>query len=187
MGTYVKEVQVLQEQLMEAVLESLGLNADYLKKEIEGGSQVAAVNCYPPCPEPELALGMPPHSDFGSLTILLQSCPGLQIMDHNKNWLSVPIVEGALIVQVGDQIEVMSNGKYKSVVHRVTLAKEKNRLSIACLHSLALDKKMGPAPKLVDEQHPKSYKFFSFKEFLDFISSNDFTKGRFIDTLKINP
>jgi isopenicillin N synthase-like dioxygenase len=110
-------------------------------------------------------------------------------MDHqNNNGLSVPLVEDALIVQFGDQMEVMSNGQYKSVVHRVTVSSEKKRFSIASLHSLGcLEKKMGPAKKLVDQKHPASYKEFSFKDFMDYFSNNDIMTGpRFIDTLKKN-
>ncbi|XP_002526463.2 flavanone 3-dioxygenase 3 [Ricinus communis] len=187
MGNYATALQNLQKQLMEVVLESLGLNPNYLRNEIKEGSHVMAINCYPACPEPELALGMPPHSDYGSLTILLQSCTGLQIMDQNKNWFSVPVTEGALIVQLGDQLEVLSNGKYKSVVHRATVTSDKRRISIASLHSLAIKEKMAPAAELVDKQHPALYKEFSFEDFLDFISNNDILQGRFLDTLKKNP
>ena len=89
MGSYADAMHTLQKQLMEVVLESLGLNANYLHEDIEEGSQVLAVNCYPPCPEPDLALGMPPHTDYGTLTILNQSHQGLEIMDHDKKWHSV--------------------------------------------------------------------------------------------------
>ncbi|WCJ23028.1 2-oxoglutarate (2OG) and Fe(II)-dependent oxygenase superfamily protein [Euphorbia peplus] len=130
---------------------------------------------------------MPPHSDYGSLTVLLQSCPGLQIMDKKNNWFSVPETEGALIIQLGDQLEVISNGQYKSVIHRVTVSSEKKRFSIAGLHSLALNKKVKPARELVDEQNPDSYKEFSFRDFLDFISGNDIRQARFINTLKREP
>ncbi|KAG5555821.1 hypothetical protein RHGRI_006462 [Rhododendron griersonianum] len=188
MGNYVKAVRALQKQLMEAVLQSLGLKADYLHEDFEKGSQVMVVNCYPACPEPDLALGMPPHSDYGSLTILIQSQPGLQIMDKNNNWRPVPLIEGALVVQVGDQMEVMSNGRYKSVLHRATLNKERTRISIASLHSLALEKKVRPAPELIDDEHPLAYNEGSLKSFLDHISGNDFRKkGRYIDTLKRSP
>lgn len=187
MGKYTKALHTLQEELMGAIMESLGLNPKYLHGEIKEGSQVVTVNCYPACPQPQLALGMPPHSDYGSLTILLQSCAGLQLMDNNKNWFPAPVIKGALIVQLGDQLEVLSNGQYKSVIHRVTVSSEKKRFSIASLHSLALNKKIRPAKELVDEQHPESYKGFSFREFLDYISGTDILQGRFLDTLKRKP
>ncbi|KAF7147273.1 hypothetical protein RHSIM_Rhsim03G0034100 [Rhododendron simsii] len=188
MGNYAEAVRALQKQLMEAVLQSLGLKADYLHEDFEKGSQVMAVNCYPACPEPDLALGMPPHSDYGSLTILIQSQPGLQIMDKNNNWRPVPLIEGALVVQVGDQMEVMSNGRYNSVLHRATLNKERTRISIASIHSLALEKKVGPAPELIDDEHPLAYNEGSLKSFLDHISGNDVRKkSRYIDTLKRSP
>ncbi|KAG5008135.1 hypothetical protein JHK82_026068 [Glycine max] len=91
----------------------------------------------------------------------------------------------ALVVQLGDQMEVMSNGQYKSVIHRATVNGDDKRFSIVSLHSFAMDRKMGPALELVNDQHPKSYKEFCFREFLDFISGNDITKGRFLDTLKM--
>lgn len=184
MGRYAEATHVLHKQLIEAILESLGLEKNYLQEEIEEGSQVMAVNCYPACPEPELALGMPPHSDFSSLTILLQSSQGLQIMDCNSKWVCVPYIEDALIVQLGDQVEVMSNGVYKSVVHRVTVNRDIKRLSFASLHSLPTDMKISPAPQLVDGDKPAAYGEYSFQDFLDYISSNDLTQQRFIDTLK---
>lgn len=177
-------VQALQVQIMHIILKSLGLNRNKLDAEMENGAQVIAVNCYPACPQPELALGMPPHSDYGSLTILLQSNPGLQIIDKDNQWVPVPLHEGALIVHLGDQMEVMSNGIYKSVVHRAIVSSDTKRLSIASLHSLGLQKKIGPMQDLVGEDRPASYGEFSFGDFLEFLSRNDVTKGRFIDTLK---
>lgn len=91
------------------------------------------------------------------------------------------------MVQVGDQMEVLSNGQYKSVIHRATVNGDEKRFSIASLHSFAMETKMGPVVELVNEKNPKSYKEFSFGEFLDFISSNDVGKGRFLDTLKMKP
>lgn len=180
-------MHVFNTKLIEVVFESLGLRSDYLQEDIEQGSQVIAVNCYPACPEPNLTLGLPPHSDYGLLTIILQNQQGLEIMDSNEKWQSVPVIKEALVVQLGDQMEVLSNGRYKSVVHRAIVNSEKKRLSIASLHSLAIDRKVIPAPELVDEQHPLSYKAGSFEDFLHFISDNDILEGRYIDTLRQNP
>ncbi|XP_049384290.1 flavanone 3-dioxygenase 3-like [Solanum stenotomum] len=186
MGNYTVAAQKLQEELMEVIFESLELNSNYLHEDIAEGSQVMAVNCYPACPEPDLTLGLPPHTDYGMLTIILQNHLGLQIMDRDEKWHSVPLIEGALIVQLGDQMEVLSNGRYKSVLHRATVNSEKKRISIASLHSLALGKKVRPASELVNEQHILSYKEGSFSDFLDFISGEDIVEAKYIDKLKIN-
>ncbi|XP_060218997.1 flavanone 3-dioxygenase 3-like [Lycium barbarum] len=187
MGNYTKAAQKLQEELMEVIFESLGLNPNYLHEDIAEGSQVMAVNCYPACPEPALTLGLPPHTDYALISIILQNHQGLQIMDRDEKWHPVPFIEGALIVQMGDHMEVLSNGRYKGVVHRATVNSEKKRLSIASLHSLALGKKVRPAPALVDEQHILSYKEGGFSDFLDFISGEDIVEAKYIDKLKINP
>ena len=96
-------------ELVEAVLEALGLDTEastVFIEEFKDGSQVMAVNFFPPCPEPELTLGMPPHSDFGFLTLLLQDgVKGLQIQ-HKGCWLDVDPLPGALVVNVGDHLEV---------------------------------------------------------------------------------
>ncbi|KAH6789615.1 2-oxoglutarate and oxygenase superfamily protein [Perilla frutescens var. frutescens] len=186
MGNYAEAVHLLHTKLMQVVFESLGLRSDYLQKGIEQGSQVIAVNCYPACPEPNLALGLPRHSDYGLLTILLQNQQGLEVTDNNEKWQPVQVIKEALVVQLGDQMEVLSNGRYKSVVHRATVNSERRRLSIASLHSLAMNRKVTPAPELVDERHPLSYKEGSFGDFLNFLSDNDILEGRYIDTLKQN-
>ncbi|CAA0834526.1 KAR-UP oxidoreductase 1 [Striga hermonthica] len=187
MGEYAKAVQELSVKIMEAITESLGLGSSYLSTELNQGMQVIAVNCYPPCPEPELSLGLPPHSDYSCLTILNQDSFGLEILDfEDEAWKGIPVIPGALQVNVGDHLEILSNGKYKSVVHRATLNSGKQRISIASLHSLGMDVKIGVAKELVDEHHPNGYKESSFRDFLDFISRNDLGKGcSYHDTIKI--
>ncbi|OMO52248.1 Oxoglutarate/iron-dependent dioxygenase [Corchorus olitorius] len=175
-------------ELMRKITESLGLGPNYLGEKMEDGMQVMAVNCYPPCPEPDIALGLPPHSDYTCLTIVLQNAPGLEILDTNDaQWKIVPHHRGVLQVQIGDHFEVLSNGLCKSVVHRAILNSERTRISIASLHSLGIDDKVGPAEELVDEQHPKKYKESSFRDFLDFLASNDIGAGKisFNESLKL--
>lgn len=57
-------------------------------------------------------------------------------------WKPVPKIDGALQVLVGDHIEVLSNGLYKSLVHGAVLNSERTRISIASLHSLGMDENM---------------------------------------------
>ncbi|GAB2288823.1 hypothetical protein Dimus_023134 [Dionaea muscipula] len=188
MGEYSAQVMNLAIELMEAITESLGLGPNYLGKEMEEGMQVITLNCYPPCPDPRLALGFPPDSDYNCFTILLQSSQGLEIKDFlDREWKVVPhLVDGSLQVHIGDHLEVLSNGIYRSLIHRATLNSEKNRISIAGLHSLGLEKKMVTAAELVDDQHPRGYRGSSFKDFLNFLATVDGSEGKsFLDSLKI--
>ena len=102
--------------LMEAILESLGLKVEESMTRdderdssinFEEGSQLIVVNCYPSCPEPELTLGIPPHSDYGLLTLLLQDAQveGLQIQ-HEGRWVTVKPLLNSFVVNVGDHLEV---------------------------------------------------------------------------------
>lgn len=99
---------------MESILESLGIvedNQEEVKdnilKELEDGSQLMAVNFYPPCPQPDLTLGMPPHSDYGFLTLLLQDdVEGLQIQ-FQEQWFTVQPINNAFVVNIGDHLEVI--------------------------------------------------------------------------------
>lgn len=56
-----------------------------------------AVNFYPTCPQPSLALGLPPHSEYSILTVVLQSSLGLEILDsEDEEWRVVPQIYGTL-------------------------------------------------------------------------------------------
>lgn len=77
-----------------------------LLNEFEKGSQLMVMNCYPQCPEPELTLGMPPHSDYGFLTLLLQDqVEGLQI-HYQQKWVTVQPLPNSFVVNIGDHLEV---------------------------------------------------------------------------------
>lgn len=188
MGKYCTEVRKLALEVMGVIIESLGIGPTYLTNKMEDGMQVIVVNCYPPFPKPGMALGLPPHSDYTCLTIVLQNSMGLEIMDKGDGkWRVVQELHGALEVHVRDHLEVLSNGLYKSVLHRATLNSERTRISIASLHSLGMDEKVGTAKELVDDQHPIKYEESTFRDFLNFLSKNDIAEGKcFIKTLKIN-
>lgn len=96
---------------MDGIFESLGLkdtdgDDNVEEMEFENGNQLMVFNCYPPCPQPELTLGMPPHSDYGFLTLLLQDdVPGLQIL-HQDSWVTVEPIPNSFVVNLGDHLEV---------------------------------------------------------------------------------
>jgi len=63
-------------------------------------------NFYPPCPKPELTMGLPAHTDHGLLTLLLQNqFSGLQIQ-HKGKWIPVNPLPNSFLVNTGDHLEV---------------------------------------------------------------------------------
>ncbi|XP_059071733.1 anthocyanin synthase [Cryptomeria japonica] len=167
MDEYSREVYKLSELLMQALSTGLGLKDENSLNEAVGGDKKeihSRINYYPPCPQPELVLGLSPHSDPNVVTFLLHDeTPGLQIR-KDGNWVDVQSVPGALIVNIGDAMEIISNGKYKSIEHRSLVHKERARMSWAlfcCPHD---EVNLSPLPTLIEKDHPPVYQDLRDKE-----------------------
>lgn len=107
---YSAELVKLCKILMRALSIALGLEAERLQEEFGSEDEIdmhLRVNYYPKCPQPDLTLGLSSHSDPGGLTVLLadECVAGLQVTKDGK-WVTVKPAPNALIVNVGDQIQV---------------------------------------------------------------------------------
>ncbi|CAL5014135.1 unnamed protein product [Urochloa decumbens] len=177
-------------ELMEAALQALGIGGGGMLGDLAtSASQMMTVNCYPACPQPELTLGMPAHSDYGLFTLVLQDkVEGLQVM-HAGRWLTVQPVPGSFVVNVGDHLEIYSNGLYKSVLHRVRVNSTRPRISVASFHSLPAERVVGPAPELVDEAagKPPRYMDTDFATFLAYLASADGKDKTFLQSRMLHP
>nr|ARQ79445.1 flavanone 3-hydroxylase [Nelumbo nucifera] len=164
---YTKEVLKLTDKLLELLSRGLGLEEKTLRSSL-GGEEMEIemkINLYPPCPQPELALGVEPHTDTSALTILFSNnVPGLQVW-KDGNWVAVGHIPNAVFIHVGDQIEVLSNRKYKSVLHRSVVNKDQVRMSWAVFCVPPLDAVIGPLPTLVDDQNPPNYSTKTYQEY----------------------
>ncbi|XVE85163.1 hypothetical protein DITRI_Ditri17bG0069400 [Diplodiscus trichospermus] len=112
---YATEIGVLMKRLLSLISQGLGLEKDCLERKLgEKPLLRAQGNYYPPCPNPELTLGLNVHTDLGALTIVRQSegVTGLQVMKDGK-WVAVEPIPNAFVINLGDQIQVLSNGRYK--------------------------------------------------------------------------
>ncbi|GAB2271621.1 hypothetical protein Dimus_006451 [Dionaea muscipula] len=117
--------------IMELLGMSLGVGRRHFRRYFEGNDSILRINYYPPCQRPDLTLGTGPHCDPTSLTILHQDhVGGLQVLVDGR-WYSILPNSGAFVVNIGDTFMALSNGIYKSCVHRAVVNKESARKSVA--------------------------------------------------------
>ncbi|MBA0868797.1 hypothetical protein Goshw_018923 [Gossypium schwendimanii] len=131
---YSGELKHLAMKLLEHMGKALGMDPNDMRVLFEEGLQAMRMNYYPPCPQPEVAIGLSAHSDPVGLTILLQinEMEGLQVKKSGV-WVPIRPLENAFVVNIGDIMEIVSNGVYPSIEHRATVNSVKERLSIALL------------------------------------------------------
>ncbi|KAL3511827.1 hypothetical protein ACH5RR_024544 [Cinchona calisaya] len=173
---YQREMQKLAGKLMWLILGSLGITEEDAKwagpnEAFEGGSAALQLNSYPACPEPDRAMGLAAHTDSTILTILHQNnTSGLQVLRDGtgtgSGWVTVPPLPGALVVNIGDLLHILSNGLYPSVLHRAVVNRTRHRLSIAYLYGPPSSVKISPHRKLVDQGHPPLYRPVTWSEYL---------------------
>ncbi|KAK6930131.1 Non-hem dioxygenase N-terminal domain [Dillenia turbinata] len=163
---YSREIRKLCKSLLKYIAISLSLKEDILEEIFDVAVQAVRMNYYPPCPRPDLVLGLSPYSDGSALTVLQQgqgSSVGLQILKNN-NWVPVQPIPNAPVINIGDTLEVLTNGKYQSVEHRAVTHMEKDRLSIVTFYAPSYEIELGPLPELVDETMPCKYRRYNHGE-----------------------
>ena len=76
-----------------------------------------------------------PHTDWGTLTLLFNETPGLEVRDPGNSWHDVPVIPGGIVVNIGDALSFWTGRKLKSTMHRISWEKvpfDQDRYSIPC-------------------------------------------------------
>ncbi|GAV79604.1 2OG-FeII_Oxy domain-containing protein/DIOX_N domain-containing protein [Cephalotus follicularis] len=168
---YARQLRSLATKILSVLSIGLGLDEGRLEKEVGGIEELLLqmkINYYPKCPQPELALGVEAHTDVSALTFILHNMvPGLQLFYKGK-WVTAKCVPNSIIMHIGDTIEILSNGKYKSILHRGLVNKEKVRISWAVFCEPPKEKIiLKPLPETVSETEPPLFPPRTFSQHIE--------------------
>ncbi|KAJ4718478.1 2-oxoglutarate (2OG) and Fe(II)-dependent oxygenase superfamily protein [Melia azedarach] len=162
---YSLKIKMVTEITSKAMAKSLNLEENcFLTQFGERAQYQARFNYYARCHRPDLVLGLKPHSDGTGYTIILQDEDGLQVL-KDEQWFTVPKISEALLVLMGDQMEIMTNGIFKSPVHRVVTSSEKERISVIVFYTPEVNKEIRPEDGLINEERPRLFK--NVKDYAD--------------------
>ncbi|KAK7319166.1 hypothetical protein RJT34_03884 [Clitoria ternatea] len=185
---YCAELENLAKQILDQMATSLAIDPMEIRELYGVGEQSLRMNYYPPCPQPDHVIGLNPHSDGGGLTILLQAneVEGLQIRKDGL-WIPVKPLPNAFIINLGDMLEMITNGIYQSIEHRATVNLEKERLSIATFYSPSYNGIIGPAPSLITPETPAAFNKISPGDYFKGYLAQELRGKSFLNSIRIHP
>ncbi|KAK1606361.1 hypothetical protein QYE76_030034 [Lolium multiflorum] len=163
-------------RVLELMAEGLGLDRGALRRmvagkdgEESGAGEMVRVNHYPACPLASGVTGFGEHTDPQIVSVLRSNrTGGLQIMLRDGRWVPVAPDPDSLFVNVGDSLQVLTNGRFHSVKHRVAApeAGKLARLSVIYFGGPAASQRIAPLPELLKEGEESLYKDFTWGEYM---------------------
>jgi isopenicillin N synthase-like dioxygenase len=131
MLAYYAAVWGLGVALMRPVAQDLGLHRQFFDMDFDAPMATLRLLHYPTSSGQTNEIGAGAHTDYGALTLLLtDGAPGLQVRPRGADWMDVPHVPGAFVVNIGDCLMRWTNDIYVSTPHRV-LPPPRQRQSVA--------------------------------------------------------
>ncbi|CAM8940151.1 hypothetical protein QQ045_000308 [Rhodiola kirilowii] len=182
---YVREMKRVAKEVLEMVALGLKLERNALSKLVhnEESDSCFRLNHYPPCQEMFQALsgrnliGFGEHTDPQIISVLRSNnTSGLQIALKDGTWAIVPPDQHSFFINVGDSLQVLTNGRFKSVKHRVLTDSMRSRVSMIYFGGPALNQKIAPIDSLMEDGEESLYKEFTWCEY-----KNSVYKSRLAD------
>ncbi|KAJ4724053.1 2-oxoglutarate (2OG) and Fe(II)-dependent oxygenase superfamily protein [Melia azedarach] len=186
---YMRSSEVLIKQLLTVLMKGVNVNEiDEAKEKLLMGSVRTNLNYYPICPNPELTVGVGRHSDVSTLTILLQDdIGGLYVRGNDgESWIHVPPVNGSLVINIGDALQILSNGKYRSVEHCVVANGSRNRISAPIFVNPRPHDIICPLPEVLANGEKPVYKQVLYSDYVKHFFRKAHDGKKTVDFAKLN-
>ncbi|MEN8991596.1 2OG-Fe(II) oxygenase family protein [Avibacterium paragallinarum] len=121
---YYCHLRSISEQIFQAFALALNVDEHFFDHKITHPTSQLRLIHYPYNPEVQDAEGIGAHTDYECFTLLLPTAPGLQVLNKQGEWMDIPLIENTLVMNIGDMMEILSNGKYLATKHRVKKVSE---------------------------------------------------------------
>lgn len=159
-------------RVLEALAVFLQQPRDFFTDKVNFGNSILRPLHYPPIIDegtPSVRAGA--HEDINVLTLLVGSRePGLEVLAKDGTWIPVTIIEGAIICNVGDMLQRLTNGVLPSTTHRVVNPpapySHKSRYSIPFFLHFNPDVLITPLASCVSEQNPAKHEPITANDYL---------------------
>jgi isopenicillin N synthase-like dioxygenase len=144
---YLNAATATAHALMEGIALSLKLDADYFYRTYTADPTILfRIFHYPAMPETSHDWGVGEHTDYGLLTLLAQDdLGGLQVKTA-KGWIDAPPIEGTLVCNIGDMLDRLTGGQYRSTPHRAKNVSGRGRLSFPFFFDPDFEAEIRPLP-----------------------------------------
>ncbi|CAL1403134.1 unnamed protein product [Linum trigynum] len=171
---YVAAVKAMTVEVLEAVAEGLGIEPrNALSRLVKGedSDSCLRLNHYPPCPEVQPLsgqnlIGFGEHTDPQIISVLRSNnTTGLQICLRDGTWVSVPPDHSSFFINVGDALQVMTNGRFRSVKHRVLTEPTKSRVSMIYFAGPRMSERIAPLGSLMEAGEESRYVEFTWADY----------------------
>ncbi|XP_022997431.1 gibberellin 3-beta-dioxygenase 1-like [Cucurbita maxima] len=186
MEEYQLKMKALGDKLTRLIFKFLGISDEemvkllsYIDPTTRKPHMLLRLNSYPPCPDPSKVIGLATHTDTSLLTMLHQARKyGLQIFNEKEGWIPLARKSDTLIINIGDLLQIISNGRFHSIPHRVMIQEtEETTMSMAFFYYPPGHLNVSPYCKPLSET-PQTpiYKAVNVKEYFT-IKANNLGKG----------
>lgn len=175
---YYASCKLLSMRLLSAIALNLGVSAGHLARGFDDAhTSFLRLNYYPRYPRglhDDQPLGVGEHTDAGALTLLLQDRqPGLEVRRDDR-WHLVEPRADALVVNIGDIVQVWSNDRYRAALHRVITNSSADRYSMPFFLNPSWETSYEPLPTTVTALEPARYRRIHWREFRSLRAAGDY-------------
>ena len=147
---WIEALMPLASTLTRGIAVGLGLHAEWFDRHLTADPTVLfRIFHYPALPDNATAVewGVGEHTDYGLLTLLAQDeAGGLEVRTPDGRWIAVPAEPGAIVCNIGDMLDRLTEGRYRSTPHRVRNTSGRSRLSFPFFYDPSWDATVTPLP-----------------------------------------